>query len=94
VSAQTIDLANLERVELETALESRGHKRFHARQVFSWIYKRGVTDVFAMTDLSRDLRTALAEHFTIGTPQIVTREKSADGTEKFLLRLSDGRQLE
>jgi 23S rRNA (adenine2503-C2)-methyltransferase len=94
VSAQTIDLANLERAELEAALASRGHKRFHARQVFSWIYKRGVTDVFAMTDLSRDLRAALAEHFTIGTPEIVAREKSADGTEKFLLRLSDGRQLE
>ena len=94
MTTQAIDLANLERVELETALESRGHKRFHARQVFGWIYKRAVTDVFAMTDLSRDLRAALAEHFTIGTPQIVAREKSEDGTEKFLLRLSDGKQLE
>jgi 23S rRNA (adenine2503-C2)-methyltransferase len=94
VTTQAIDLANLERVELEAALESRGHKRFHARQVFRWIYKRGVTDVFAMTDLSRELRAALAEHFTITTPQIVAREKSADGTEKFLLRLTDGKQLE
>jgi 23S rRNA (adenine2503-C2)-methyltransferase len=94
VSTQTVDLANLERSELEAALESRGHKRFHARQIFRWIYKRGVTDLSAMTDLSRELRATLAEQFTITTPQVATRERSTDGTEKFLLRLADGRQLE
>src|SRR5204863_4267488 len=89
-----LDLANLERSELEAALEERGHKRFHARQIFRWIYKRGVTDVAAMTDLSRDLRATLARDFTITTPAVAAREKSTDGTEKFLLRLIDGRQLE
>ena len=89
-----IDLANLERQALETALDERGHKRFHARQIFRWIYKRGVTDISAMTDLSRELREALAHEFTVTTPAIVAREKSVDGTEKFLLRLADGRQLE
>ena len=89
-----VDLANVERAELEAALEARGQKRFHARQIFSWIYKRGVTDLSAMTDLSRELRATLAEQFTITTPQIVGRERSADGTEKFLLRLGDGKQLE
>jgi len=94
VSTQTVDLANLERSELEAALESRGHKRFHARQIFRWIYKRGVTDLSAMTDLSRELRATLAEQFTITTPQVAARERSTDGTEKFLLRLADDRQLE
>jgi 23S rRNA (adenine2503-C2)-methyltransferase len=89
-----IDVANLERAELEAALAERSHKRFHARQIFQWIYKRGVTDIAAMTDLSRELRATLAEQFTITTPQIVSRERSADGTEKFLLRLQDGLQLE
>jgi len=89
-----LDLANLERTELEAALDARGHKRFHARQIFRWIYKHGVTDVAAMTDLSRELRAALAEAFTVTTPDVVARERSTDGTEKFLLRLSDGRQLE
>ena len=89
-----IDLANLERQALETALDERGHKRFHARQIFRWIYKRGVTDVAAMTDLSRELRAALGLEFTLTTPTIAAREKSVDGTEKFLLRLADGRQLE
>jgi 23S rRNA (adenine2503-C2)-methyltransferase len=88
------DLANLERAELETALEARGHKRFHARQIFQWMYRRGVTEIAAMTDLSRDLRAALAHEFTVTTPEVVTRERSTDGTEKFLLQLGDGRQIE
>ena len=94
MSTGQLDLANLERSELENALEERGHKRFHARQIFQWIYRRGVTDIAAMTDLSRDLRAALAREFTVTTPQVGTRERSVDGTEKFLLQLADGRQIE
>ncbi len=89
-----IDLANLERAALESALVERGHKRFHARQIFRWLYARGVTDIAAMTDLSRELRAALASEFTVATPEIVVHERSTDGTEKFLLRLADGLQLE
>jgi 23S rRNA (adenine2503-C2)-methyltransferase len=91
---EVLDLATLERPALEAALEARGHKRFHARQIFSWIYKRGVTDVGAMTDLSRDLRGALAAEFVLTTPTLAQREVSSDGTEKFLLRLADGRHIE
>src|SRR3989442_8039718 len=47
-----------------------------------------------MTDLSRELRAAIVHEFTLTTPAIVAREKSTDGTEKFLLSLADGRQLE
>ena len=52
------DIAELERPALQAALEARGHARFHAAQIFRWIYRRGVTDPDAMTDLSRDLRAA------------------------------------
>jgi 23S rRNA (adenine2503-C2)-methyltransferase len=88
------DLADLERPALESALEARGHKRFHARQIFRWIYKHGVTDIEAMTDLSRELRATLAAGFTLTTPALAQREISTDGTEKFLLRLADGRHIE
>ena len=47
-----------------------------------------------MTDLSRELRETLARDFSIATPTIAARERSTDGTEKFLLRLADGRHLE
>src|SRR5215213_5485989 len=88
------DLADLELAGLQAALEARGHRAFHARQIFRWIYRRGVTDVSAMTDLSRELRATLAADFTLMTPALVHREKSTDGTEKFLLRLADGRHIE
>ena len=88
------DIAELERPALEAALESRGHARFHAGQIFRWIYRRGVTDPGAMTDLSRDLRATLASDFRVTAPALVHREQSVDGTEKFLLRFDDGRTVE
>jgi 23S rRNA (adenine2503-C2)-methyltransferase len=88
------NLAELDRPALEAALAARGHRRFHARQIFGWVYRLGITDVSAMTDLSRELRAMLAEEFAIAAPAIVQRDKSVDGTEKFLLRLADGRTIE
>jgi len=92
--AHRLDLADLELPAMETALVERGHERFRARQLFSWIYGRGVTDFDTMTNLPRSLRTALAEEFSLTTPAVERRETSTDGTEKFLLRLNDGRHIE
>ena len=88
------ELGGLERQELEAALAARGHARFRARQIFRWIYRRGVTDVAAMTDLPLDLRATLTSDFTLTTPSIAARERSTDGTEKFLLRLADQSAIE
>src|SRR5205823_11100583 len=88
------DIAELERPALEAALEARGHARFHAAQIFRWIYLRGVTDPDAMTDLSRELRATLASDFQLTTPALAHRERSVDGTEKFLLQFEDGRTVE
>ena len=89
-----IDLAELERPAIEAALVERGQQAFRAAQIFRWIYRRGVTDLAAMTDLSLELRSRLAEEFALTTPALVHREESADGTEKFLLRLADGAHIE
>jgi 23S rRNA (adenine2503-C2)-methyltransferase len=88
------DLGNLDRPALEAALAERGHERFRARQIFRWIYRHGVTDVTAMTDLSHELREGLVRDFRLTTPELVARERSSDGTEKFLLALEDGRRIE
>lgn len=90
----TADLAELEHQELELALLGLGQPRFHARQIFQWIHKRGVTDFALMSDLGRDLRQQLAGGFSIVTPHVVRKECSVDGTTKFLLRLADGKQIE
>ena len=92
--ARPLDLAELERPALEAVLDARGHPRFHAGQIFRWLYLRGVSDPTAMTDLSREFRAELAGTFTLSTPEVVRRESSIDGTEKFLLRLADGRTIE
>src|SRR5262245_29991394 len=89
-----LDLADLELSSMEAALVERGHERFRARQLFSWIYRRGVTDFEAMTNLPRDLRTAVTDEVSLTSPAVERRETSSDGTEKFLLRLDDGRHIE
>ena len=88
------DLAALDLGELEAFVESLGHRRFHAKQIYRWIWKRGVTDIARMTDLSRELRGALAAAATITTPDVAKRDVSEDGTQKFVLSLADGRQIE
>ncbi len=89
-----IDIAETELHELEQALEALGHPRFHARQIFRWIYKRGVTDFALMSDLGRELRTELAGAWSLGAPAVERQERSQDGTTKFLLRLADGKHIE
>ncbi len=88
------DLAEMELLELEQALDSMGQARFHARQLFQWVHKRGVTEFAEMTDLGRDLRSTLSDAFRDVTPELVRRETSSDGTTKFLLRLEDGQLIE
>ena len=89
-----INLAELESLELENALESAGYQRFHARQLYRWIYRRGVTDFGNMTDLSKCLRARLINEFDVATPAIVSDLKSVDGTRKFVLELADSRRIE
>jgi len=88
------DLAALDRPGLEALFINADIQAFHARQVYRWIHKRGVTDPAAMTDLAQPLRERLGREFTIGTPVVVTRDVSSDGTQKFLFELSDRRRVE
>jgi 23S rRNA (adenine2503-C2)-methyltransferase len=92
--SRSMDLAELELNELEEALELGGTRRFHARQLYRWLYRRGVTDFELMTDLARTLRARFRTDFIITTPQIVSDETSIDGTRKFVLELNDGRRIE
>jgi len=89
-----VDLAELERAELETFVASLGAPRFHARQIFRWIYRRGVTDFASMTDLPVSLRAELAARAVVSAPEVRARDVSQDGTVKFLLALGDGRLIE
>jgi 23S rRNA (adenine2503-C2)-methyltransferase len=89
-----IDIADVELLELEQALADIGKPRFHGRQIFQWIHKRGVTDFSLMSDLSRELRVQLEASFALTTPSVERKDVSVDGTTKLLLRLSDGKHIE
>jgi 23S rRNA (adenine2503-C2)-methyltransferase len=89
-----VDLAGLELNELEEFVQALGHKKFHAKQLYHWIWKRGVPDSMEMTNLSLDLRQALAAKATVSVPEVIQHDVSSDGTQKFVLKLSDGRQIE
>jgi len=89
-----VDLANLELPAMEQVFVDAGLPKFRARQVFRWIYRRGVTDFEQMSDLSVELRARLAERFRVSTPELVHEARSTDGTRKFLFELADGKRIE
>ena len=63
-------------------------------QIWQWLYHRGARDFAAMTNLARPYRETLAASFRIARPEIVTRQISADGTRKYLLRIEGGSEIE
>lgn len=84
-------LAGLTRARLADALSAAGvpgkQLRMRETQLWKWIYISGVTSFDAMTDVSKDLRSRLAELYTLDRPEIVAEQVSIDGTRKWLLRL-------
>jgi 23S rRNA (adenine2503-C2)-methyltransferase len=63
-------------------------RKMRATQLWHWIYHKGVTSFAAMSNISMELRNALDAHFIISRPEVVTEQKSSDGTRKWLLRLA------
>jgi 23S rRNA (adenine2503-C2)-methyltransferase len=88
------DIKDLNLQELEVFLEAANAQAFRSRQVFDWIYKRGVADFSRMTNLPQDIRRRLAREFSVLHSSIIAHLVSADGTEKFLFALEDGNHIE
>ncbi len=91
VAPERPSLVGLTRAQLADALGSFGvpqtQIKMRAQQLWHWIYFRGVTSFDEMSSVSKDLRVALAERFTLARPEIVAEQVSVDGTRKWLLRL-------
>jgi len=93
-----IDLIGLSHLQirelfLESQLDQKAAK-LRSKQVFHWIYHRGVTNFDAMTDISKTMRPWLADRFVIGRPEVVEAQVSTDGTRKWLLRADDAQEYE
>ena len=88
------ELTELTKQELSEEIERIGEKPFRAKQLWQWIYFRGVTDFMQMSNISLSLRQKLSENYTITRPKIVTEQISIDRTHKWLLEFKDGQRVE
>jgi 23S rRNA (adenine2503-C2)-methyltransferase len=93
-----IDLLGMGKDDLRATLEASQlepkQAKLRAKQLWHWIYNRGVTDFSLMTDISKTLQPWLAARFVISRPEVVQAQVSADGTRKWLLRAPDGQDYE
>jgi 23S rRNA (adenine2503-C2)-methyltransferase len=93
-----VNIVGLTREQLHDALIAAGTPERQAKmrvgQVWQWVYHWGVRDFAAMTNLAKDYRALLADRFEISLPEVVTRQVSADGTRKYLLRIAGGHEVE
>ena len=93
-----VDLIGLPRARIAELFAGAGldakAAKLRAKQVFHWLYHRGVTDFEAMTDIAKTMRPWLSARFVIGRPEVVEAQHSTDGTRKWLLRTADGHDFE
>ncbi len=93
-----VNLIGLTRDQMLAALTAAGTPERQAKmrvgQVWQWLYHWGVRDFAAMTNLAKDYRALLADRFEIVLPEVVTKQVSADGTRKYLVRIAGGHEVE
>lgn len=93
-----VELIGLPREGIRLALEEAGmdprQAKLRAKQLWHWIYNRGVTDFALMTDIAKAQQPWLAERFRISRPGVVEAQVSTDGTRKWLLKTHDGHDFE
>ncbi len=92
------NLVGMTREAMREALIAAGtpekQAKMRTNQLWQWVYHWGVRDFDQMTNLAKDYRTLLAENFVIELPEVVTKQVSADGTRKYLVRIAGGHEVE
>jgi 23S rRNA (adenine2503-C2)-methyltransferase len=92
------NLIGLSFSELVEQLVKIGEKDSKAKlvckQIWNWVYSKGVADFALMSNVSKELREKLAANFLISRPQISQDLISSDGTRKWLIKFSDCREAE
>ncbi len=93
-----VNLIGLSRGQMRDALIEIGTPEKQAKmrvgQIWQWIYVWGKRDFAEMTNLAKDYRSKLADHFVIALPEVVSRNVSTDGTRKYLVRIAGGHEVE
>ena len=89
-----IDLKSLSKEEAYRFAVSHGLPKYRADQLLHWIYERYAEDLQEITEFSKTLRTELAQSAVISNLELAARQRSQDGTEKFLFCLEDDHTIE
>ena len=90
---QPVNLLGLLPSELEVLSRDLGAPAYRGRQLATWIYRKAVLDLDAMTDLPVEFRGRLAERTTLALPDVERVTPSQDGSRKFVLRLQDSGRI-
>jgi len=94
LNAKKKNILELDRKEFTSWLETRKIESYRADQILKWIYLRQADRFDLMTDIAKDIRPLLEDHFTIGRLQKEKVEISKDGSQKYLFKLEDGKRIE
>ena len=92
--SQKRHLLDLSFEDLQQWLSDQGQPRFRATQIYSWVYEKRVSDFALMSDLPKSLREQLEDAFVIFRSEESAVQTSRDGTDKLLVRLADGGEVE
>ncbi|MDR1809011.1 MAG: 23S rRNA (adenine(2503)-C(2))-methyltransferase RlmN [Prevotella sp.] len=80
--------------ELEQVVSSRALPKFTAKQIADWLYKKRVTSIDEMTNISAANRSLLSVKYNLGRSSPVEKHTSSDGTVKYLFRAKSGGYVE
>lgn len=94
MTEQKKDIRSLNLEQLTDEFVKVGQPAFRARQTYEWLWKKGARNFEEMTNLSKETRTWLEEHFSILSVVIHTTRKSSDGTIKMAFKLHDDALVE
>lgn len=90
-----IYLDDFSKQELEYAMTELGEKPFRGRQLYKWMYSKGVFAFCEMTDLSKQLRQKLEQQYDFRNMEVIEKYQSAkDGSTKLLFELEDKNRVE
>jgi 23S rRNA (adenine2503-C2)-methyltransferase len=88
-----MNIYSLTRDEMEEYFISHGSKKFHADQLFSWLYEKRISSVSEITDIKKDMLEQLERAFSFSKLKLVTVERDVDVC-KYLFELYDGEHIE
>ena len=88
-----MNIYNLTRDEMEQYFLKIGSKKFHADQLFSWLYEKRISSISDITNIKKEILQQLASDYSFSKLRLVQVERDVDVC-KYLFELNDGEHIE